>query len=59
MPKERRLHDAQAYMAQPEIQMGYSHSHGGWGTVMLMVMEQPMDVAHAVNSTQKRRGYEL
>jgi len=56
MPNERRLQLAQAYMAQPAIQVGYSTSHGGWGTVIDMVMEQPMDIIHAVTSTQKRSG---
>lgn len=56
MPNERRLQLAQAYMAQPEIQIGYSHSHGGLGTVIDMVMEQPMDIIQANTSTQKRKG---
>ena len=43
-------------MAQPVIHIGYSHSHGGVGTVIDIVMEQPMDIIQAVTSTQKRSG---
>jgi hypothetical protein len=45
-------------MAQPVIHTGYRIIHGGWGTVIDMVIEQPMDIIQAVTSMQKRSGNE-
>jgi hypothetical protein len=43
-------------MAQPVIQMGYKVSKGGFGTVVAMVIEQPIDMAQAMSSMTKRAG---
>jgi hypothetical protein len=46
-------------MAQPVIHIGYRTSRGGLGTVLAMVIEQPIDIAQAVISTQKRNGFDF
>ena len=51
MPKLFRVQAAQAYMAQPAIQIGYRISKGGFGTVAAMVIEQPILIAQANSST--------
>jgi hypothetical protein len=56
MPKLFLVKLAHAYIAQPLIQIGYSTIRGGVGTVTAMVIEQPILIAQASNSTQKRRG---
>lgn len=56
IPKLRLVHDAQAYMVQPVIQIGYRIGSGGVGTVRAMVMEQPIDIAQAISSILKRKG---
>ena len=56
MPTDLRVQAAQAYMAQPAIQIGYKVSNGGVGTVAAMVIEQPIDIAQAVISTLNRNG---
>jgi hypothetical protein len=56
MPKLFLVKLAHAYIAQPLIQIGYNTSRGGVGTVAAMVIEQPILIAQASNSTQKRRG---
>jgi len=57
MPKLFLVQAAHAYMAQPDIQIGYMIISGGLGTVIAMVMLQPMLTAQASTSTQKRKGY--
>jgi hypothetical protein len=54
MPKERRLRAHQAYIVQPVIQTGYRTIRGGLGTVVAIVIEQPIDIAQARLSRQKR-----
>jgi hypothetical protein len=54
MPKDLRVQLAQAYIAQPLIQIGYKVSKGGVGTVEAIVMLQPIEIAQARTSTQKR-----
>lgn len=56
MPKLLRVQLAQAYIAQPAIQIGYRASNGGVGTVAAMVIEQPIDMAQAVISMANRNG---
>jgi len=56
MPKLRRVQAAQAYMAHPAIQTGYSMSKGGLGTVNAIVTLQNILTAHASNSIQNRIG---
>jgi hypothetical protein len=41
-------------MAQPAIHTGYRARRGGFGTVSAMVIEQPIEIAQANNSTIKR-----
>ena len=52
MPKLRRVNAHQAYMAHPVIQIGYSMIRGGLGTVVAMVILQPIDIAQATTSKQ-------
>jgi hypothetical protein len=54
MPKDFLVQLAQAYIAQPAIQIGYKVSKGGFGTVLAIVMLQPILIAQANNSTAKR-----
>jgi hypothetical protein len=54
MPKDFLVHEAQAYKAQPVIQIGYKVRSGGLGTVTAIVIEQPILIAQATNSTAKR-----
>jgi hypothetical protein len=56
MPKLFLVKLAHAYIAQPLIQIGYSTRRGGEGTVTAIVIEQPILIVQASNSTQKRRG---
>jgi hypothetical protein len=56
MPNDRRVQLAQAYIAQPAIQIGYRANNGGVGTVAAIVIEQPIDIAQAVISTANRNG---
>ena len=46
-------------MAQPAIHTGYKARRGGFGTVSAMVIEQPIDMAQANNSTTKRQRLEV
>jgi hypothetical protein len=41
-------------MAQPLIHTGYKARRGGFGTVIAMVIEQPILTAQANNSTANR-----
>jgi hypothetical protein len=43
-------------MAQPVIQIGYMYNNGGFGTVIAIVIEQPIDTAQATISTANRTG---
>jgi hypothetical protein len=54
MPKDFLVQEAQAYIAQPAIQIGYKVRRGGVGTVLAIVMLQPMLIAQASNSIAKR-----
>jgi hypothetical protein len=56
MPKLFLVQEAQAYIAQPVIQIGYIASKGGLGTVRAIVIEQPMLIAQASNSTTNLKG---
>ena len=55
MPKDFLVQAAQAYIAQPPIQIGYKTRSGGVGTVNAIVMEHPIDIAQAKSSTTKRK----
>ena len=55
MPKDLRVQAAQAYIAQPVIQIGYKTRSGGLGTVTAMVMLHPIDIAQARSSIIKRK----
>ena len=46
-------------MAQPLIHTGYRARRGGFGTVSAMVIEQPILIAQANNSTAKRMRLDL
>jgi hypothetical protein len=59
MPNDLRVFAAQRYMAHPLIQKGYRISSGGFGTVSAIVMEQPIEITHAVISMTKRKGWVL
>jgi hypothetical protein len=54
MPNDFLVQLAQAYRAQPEIQIGYRIRRGGFGTVAAIVIAQPILIAQATNSTAKR-----
>jgi len=54
MPKDCLVQEAQAYIAQPRIQIGYKTRSGGLGTVNAMVMLHPIDIAQAKSSITKR-----
>ena len=54
MPKDFLVQAAQAYIAQPPIQIGYRIRSGGVGTVNAIVMLHPIDIAQATSSTTKR-----
>jgi hypothetical protein len=56
MPNDFLVKLAQAYIAQPLIQIGYKVRRGGVGTVTAIVMLQPIEIAQAKTSTQKRNG---
>jgi hypothetical protein len=55
MPKDFLVQAAQAYIAQPRIQIGYKIRSGGLGTVNAIVMLHPIDIAQAKSSTIKRK----
>ena len=55
MPKDFRVHAAQAYIAHPAIQIGYKISRGGVGTVIAIPKAHPIDIAQASSSTIKRK----
>ena len=55
MPKDFLVQAAQAYIAQPTIQIGYKTRSGGVGTVSAIVMLHPIDIAQATSSTIKRK----
>jgi hypothetical protein len=55
MPKLFLVQAAQPYKAQPVIQIGYNTIRGGFGTVLAIVMLQPMLIHQAKSSTQKRK----
>jgi hypothetical protein len=57
MPNDFLVKLAQAYIAHPVIHIGYKTSKGGLGTVAAIVIEQPIDIAQAVTSTIKRKGF--
>jgi hypothetical protein len=59
MPKDFLVHAAQAYIAQPVIQIGYKVSNGGLGTVRAITSAQPTEIAHANNSKANRTGCDL
>jgi hypothetical protein len=54
MPKDFLVQAAQAYIAQPRIQIGYRIRSGGLGTVNAIVTEHPIDIAQAKSSITKR-----
>ena len=54
MPKDLRLQAAQAYIAQPAIQIGYRTRSGGVGTVSDMPIAHPIEIAQAMSSITKR-----
>jgi len=54
MPKDFLVQAAQAYIAQPAIQIGYKTKSGGVGTVSAIVMLHPIETAQAKSSTTKR-----
>ena len=54
MPKDFLVQAAQAYIAQPRIQIGYKTRSGGLGTVNAIAMEHPIDIAQAKSSITKR-----
>ena len=56
MPKLFLVQAAQAYIAQPRIQIGYRTRSGGLGTVTAMVILHPIEIAQATSSTVKRIG---
>jgi hypothetical protein len=54
MPKDFLVQAAQAYIAQPRIQIGYKTRSGGVGTVNAIVTLHPIEIAQATSSTIKR-----
>jgi hypothetical protein len=54
MPKDFLVQAAQAYIAQPRIQIGYKTRSGGLGTVNAIVILHPIEIAQATSSTTKR-----
>jgi len=54
MPNDFLVQLAQAYIAQPLIQIGYNIIRGGLGTVVAIVIEQPTLIAQAKHSIRKR-----
>lgn len=54
MPKDLRVQAAQAYIAQPRIQIGYKTRSGGLGTVSAIAIAHPIEIAHARISIIKR-----
>ena len=54
MPKDFLVQAAQAYIAQPRIQIGYKTRSGGVGTVTAIVIEHPIEIAQARSSITKR-----
>ena len=54
MPKDFLVQAAQAYIAQPRIQIGYKIRSGGVGTVNAIVMLHPIEIAQATSSITKR-----
>jgi len=54
MPNDRLVQLAQAYIEQPLIQIGYKVRRGGLGTVMAIVILQPIEIAQANTSMQNR-----
>ncbi len=59
MPKDLRLQAAQAYIAQPAIQIGYRIRSGGLGTVNAIAMAHPIESAQARSSTTKRIRFDV
>jgi len=59
MPNEPLVHAAHVYIAHPDIQTIYNSKRGGFGTVIAITTEQAIVISHAVNSTAKRRGWDL
>jgi hypothetical protein len=55
MPKDFLVQAAQAYIAQPTIQIGYKTRSGGVGTVSAIVMLHPIEIAQARSSTTNRK----
>jgi hypothetical protein len=55
MPKLFLVQAAHPYKAQPVIQIGYNTRRGGFGTVLAIVMLQPMLIHQANSSIQKRK----
>jgi hypothetical protein len=54
MPKDFLVQEAQAYIAQPRIQIGYNTRSGGVGTVNAIVTLHPIEIAQARSSITKR-----
>ena len=54
MPKDFLVQAAQAYIAQPVIQIGYKIRSGGLGTVSAIAMAHPIEIAQAKSSIIKR-----
>ena len=54
MPKDFLVQAAQAYIAQPTIQIGYRTRSGGVGTVSAIAIEHPILIAQARSSIIKR-----
>lgn len=54
MPKLFLVQAAQAYIAQPRIQIGYRIRSGGLGTVNAIAMLHPIEIAQAMSSMIKR-----
>ena len=54
MPKDLRVQAAQAYIAQPRIQIGYRTRSGGLGTVNAIATAHPIEIVQASSSITKR-----
>ena len=54
MPKDFLVQAAQAYIAQPRIQIGYKTRSGGLGTVSAIASAHPILIAQARSSTTNR-----
>jgi hypothetical protein len=50
MPNDLRVQAAHAYMAHPNIHIGYNFNKGGVGTVRAITNEHPIDITQADTS---------